>query len=377
MTNFDILCLSPSPWGEQVRRPQHLMRIAAKHHRVVVIEQAGTISADAPLVASPANPEAGIKVYRPAERATDRSRPSMRTSLRAILGAVDTSHLAIWIDHPRVCSLVPERDAPAIVWDLRDPASADAGTVACADLLLADGAAGYEASRRLHPRAYLFPHAVDVEHFARAKTRHRTPIDQSLIPAPRVGFWGTIDDRIDLRLVEALASRLPNVHFVMIGPVQGGPERLGSLRNLHWLGPRAYADLPDYAGGWNAAFLPFALNDATRFLSPPQIPEFLAAGRPIISTPLRDVQHPYGASGLVKVADTFDRFVAALQESFRGHCLEWLTLVDRYLRALSWESTWEGIEHLVNGTLRRRVPAQLPARSGERLALLTPAAVMH
>jgi glycosyltransferase involved in cell wall biosynthesis len=352
------------------------MRIAAKHHRVLVIERAGTITADAPLAAS-TTVEAGIKVYRPAERAPDRARPPMRTSLRAILGAVDTSHLAVWVDHPRVCSLVPKRESPVIIWDLRDPGTADAGTVACADLLLADGVAGYEASRRLHPRAYLFPHAVDVEHFARAKSPHRTPIDQSLIPAPRVGFWGTIDDRIDFGLLEALASRLPTVHFVIIGAVESGHERLGSMRNLHWLGPRAYADLPDYAGGWNAAFLPFALNEGTRFLSPPQIPEFLAAGRPIVSTPLRDVQHPYGASGLVKVADSIDGFVAALQESFRGHGVEWLTLVDRYLRALSWESTWEGIEHLVNGTLRRRIPVQPPAWSGERMATLTPAAVMH
>jgi len=376
LTNFDILCVSPTPWGERVRRPQHLMRVAARQHRVIVIEQAHNLSEDAPLVACSTTSD-GIKVYRPAERTWSSPRPRVRTSVRTILAGADPSHLAVWVDHPRALSLVPGGET-TVVCDLHDPGTADEGSLAGAELLLTDGSGGYEASRRLHPRAYLFPHAVDVEHFARARARHREPVDQSLIPGPRVGFWGTIDDRIDFGLVEGLASRMPNVHFVMIGPVErSGRERMGRLSNLHWLGSRSYADLPDYVGGWNAAFLPFARNDLTKFLSPPQIPEFLAAGRAIVSTPLRDVQHPYGASGLVKVADSLEGFVAAIQETFRGHCVEWLTTVDRYLRALSWEATWEGIEHLVNGALRRRATRPVPERRAERMGSLTPAVLMH
>jgi UDP-galactopyranose mutase len=284
----------------------------------------------------------------------------------------------MWLDHPRALSLVPQRAAPAVVCDLRQPADAGTALLDRADLLLTDGAGGFEASRHLHPRTYLFPHAVDVEHFSQARARRREPLDQAGIPGPRVGFWGTVDDRIDFQLLDALAARMPDVHFVMVGEVsRGGREPMSSRPNLHWLGSRPYADLPGYASGWSAAILPFARSEATRFLSPPQIPEFLAAGRTIVSTPLRDVMHPYGASGLVSVAETLEGFVAALESAFQGQSVQWLTTVDRYLRALSWESAWEGIEHLLNGVILRRDVASSGERREGRLPALIPAAVMH
>ena len=378
MRTFDILCLSPSTWGERVGRLQHLMRVAARHHRVLVLEQAGNVSEDAPLVSTPGREASGVRVFRPADRSWRVGTSRVRTSLRTILGSADTSRLMIWIDNPRVLSLLPSGAGSTLICDLKDPMQAAKATLARADLLLTSGSSAYQASRHLHPRTYLFPHAVDVEHFSRARTLHREPPDQAMIPGPRVGFWGTVDDRIDFELLEVLAVRMPNVHFVMLGPVErSGRERVMSRPNIHWLGSRSYADLPDYISGWSAALLPFASNDGTRFMSPPQIPEFLAAGRTVVSTSIRDVLHPYGASGLVKVADTVEGISAALETALRGQSAEWLTTVDRYLHALSWESTWEGIEHLVNRVLQQR--AELPAREGRMsgLASLTPASVMH
>ena len=378
MTNFDILCLTPSRWCERVRRMRHLMRVAARHHRVVVVEESDYLSEDTPLATSNAGGESGIRVYRPADRAWSMSRSPVRTSVRAILDAADPSHLTMWVESSRGLALVPSRNRPIVVCDLHAPARAGSDSLAVADLVLADGVGSYGAARQLHPRSYLFPHAVDVEHFSRARARHREPPDQAMIPGPRVGFWGTIDARIEFGLLEALAARMPQVHFVMIGPVErSGREGMRARANLHWLGSRAYADLPDYASGWSAAILPFARNDATRFLSPPQIPEFLAAGRSIVSTQLPDVVHPYGASGLVTVADTTEEFAKALEATFAGQRVEWLTTVDRYLRALSWESSWEGIEHLLNAELRRRTAASSIDRREERVRSLTPASILH
>ena len=378
MRNFDILCLSPATWGERIGRLQHLMHVAARHHRVLVVERAAALTEDAPLVAAPGREPSGIRIFRPADRSWRVGTMRVRTSLRTILGSADTSHLMAWIDSPRVLPLVPAGAAATLICDLRDPMQASTASLARADLLLTSGSGAYQASRHLHPRTYLFPNAVDVEHFSRARTRHQEPPDQAVIPGPRVGFWGTIDDRIDFHLLDALARRMPDVHFVMLGPVErSGRDRLLPHPNVHWLGSRAYADLPDYVSGWSAAILPYVRNDATRFMSPPQIPEFLAAGRTVVSTSVRDVLHPYGASGLVKVADTVEGFAAALESAFRGQSLEWQTTVDRYLRALSWESTWEGIEHLVNRVLQQR--AEAPAGEGRSgtLAALTPASVMH
>jgi len=354
------------------------MGVATRHHRVLVVEQAANLSEDAPLVAAPERGTSGVRVFRPADRSWQPGTPRVRISLRTILGSADRSRLMMWIDSARMLRLVPSDAGSTLICDLRDPMQAATATLSRADLLLTSGSSAYQAARDLHPHTYLFPHAVDVDHFSRARLRHREPPDQARIPGPRVGFWGTVDERIDFDLLDALATRMPHVHFVMLGPVEhGGRGRGHSRANVHWLGSRSYVDLPDYISGWSAALLPFARNDATRFMSPPQIPEFLAAGRTVVSTSVRDVQHPYGASGLVKVADTVEGIAATLDGALRGQSAEWLTTVDRYLSALSWESTWEGIAHLVNRVFQRR--AEAPAVEGRKIGLtsLTPASVMH
>jgi UDP-galactopyranose mutase len=354
------------------------MRVAARHHRVLVVEQAANLSEDAPLIATPGRDASGLRVFRPADRSWRLGATRVRTSLRTIFGSTDSSRIIVWMDNPRMLALVPATSTAPLICDLRDPMQAETAALSRADLLFTAGSGIYQASRHLHPRTYLFPHAVDVDHFSRARTRHREPPDQAMIPGPRVGFWGTVDERIDFDLLDALARRMPHVHFVMLGPVErDGREHVLSRSNVHWLGARAYGDLPDYVSGWSAALLPFARNEATRFMSPPQIPEFLAAGRTVVSTSVRDVLHPYGASGLVRIADTVEGLAAALEAAFRGQSVEWQTTVDRYLRALSWDSTWEGIEHLVNRVLQQR--AEAPAAEGRRGALrrLAPAGLMH
>ena len=111
---------------------------------------------------------------------------------------------------------------------------------------------------------------------------------------------------MDVKLVDELARARPDVHFVLIGPVvKIDPAELPRYPNIHWLGGRDYKQLPDYMSGWDAAFMPFALNESTRFISPTKTPEFLAAGLPVCSTPITDVVSPYGDLGLVAIGITF------------------------------------------------------------------------
>src|SRR5690606_8637424 len=109
-----------------------------------------------------------------------------------------------------------------------------------------------------------------------------------------------IDERMDVELVRQTAEMRPDWHFVMIGPVvKIEPEALPRLANIHWLGAKPYSDLPQYLAGWDVGFMPFAINEATRFISPTKTPEFLAAGLPVVSTAITDVVNPYGKNGLV------------------------------------------------------------------------------
>ena len=149
-----------------------------------------------------------------------------------------------------------------------------------------------------------------------------------------------IDERLDVDLVAKAANAMPDVHFVMIGPVvKIDPLGLPKAANLHWLGGKEYADLPRYLRHWDAGWMPFALNAATRYISPTKTPEFLAAGVPLVSTAIVDVVRTYGAEGLVDIVDAED-VEAKLRSVLARPRDVLLTQVDAYLIDMSWEKTW-------------------------------------
>jgi UDP-galactopyranose mutase len=218
-----------------------------------------------------------------------------------------------------------------------------------ADLVFSGGRSLYRAKRSQHGNCHLFPSSVDFAHFSRARTETREPLDQREIPYPRVGFAGVVDERMDLALVAELAALRPDLQLIFIGPVvKVDPERLPRPPNIHWLGQRDYAALPDYFSGWDAAFMPFALNQATRFISPTKTPEFLAAGLAVCSTPIADVITPYGLLGLVEIATDAEGVAAKLDFLIaRTDASEWLARVDEHLRGMSWDDTWSRMRALM------------------------------
>ena len=233
-----------------------------------------------------------------------------------------------------------------------------------ADLVLTGGRSLYEAKRSLHGNVHECPSSVDVAHFARARTAVRDPSDQLDIARPRIGFFGVIDERLDRDLLAGVAERRPDWHFVMVGPVAKiRPADLPACKNIHYLGPKAYADLPNYIAGWDVAMLPFARNDATRFISPTKTPEYLAAGKPVVSTSISDVVRPYGDERLARIADTPDDFVDAIRAALAERTADWLPQADAFLAGTSWDATWAAIADRVRAVVRSR-PAALDARHG-------------
>jgi hypothetical protein len=176
-----------------------------------------------------------------------------------------------------------------------------------------------------------------------------------------------IDERIDLELVGAVASARPDVQIVLVGPIAKiDPAQVPDAPNIHLLGMKAYAELPAYLAGWDIGWMPFARNDATRYISPTKTPEYLAAGLPVISTSIHDVVEPYGQEGLVAIADTRDDTVAAIDAMLGGERPS-IEQVDGFLASRSWDQTWTGMAELVDEHVRdRSVPARRQMR--ERLA---------
>ena len=161
---------------------------------------------------------------------------------------------------------------------------------------------------------------------------------------------------MDIDLIAEVAAQRSDWHFVMIGPVvKIDPDMLPRLHNIHYLGGKSYQELPSYLAGWDIAMIPFALNESTKFISPTKTPEYLSAGRPVISTSITDVVNPYGINGLVSIADTPEEFIArAESELGQTDKSKWLDKVDSFLADNSWDNTWKKMLHHIATTYNEK-----------------------
>ena len=194
------------------------------------------------------------------------------------------------------------------------------------------------------------------------------PADQEDLPKPRLGFYGVIDERFDIELLDKAAAMRPDWTFVMVGPVvKISEEELPRRHNICYLGSKTYEQLPAYLSGWDVALMPFAMNESTEFISPTKTPEYLAGGKPVVSTPIRDVVRTYGDLEGVQIAATAEEFVEACEKALElSHNREsgWLAEADLMLSATSWDTTQARMAGLVAellGTREANAPALLVA----------------
>lgn len=291
--------------------------------------------------------------------------PIQRALLERFLREREVHRPLAWFYTPMALPLIANIDAPLVVYDCMDELSAFRGApprlverekqlFARANLVFTGGQSLFEAKRAQHAAIFPFPSSVDAAHFRAARTPGQEPDDQRDIGRPRLGFFGVLDERLDVELLGSLARARPNYEFVMIGPiVKISDSDLPRLPNIHYLGPKSYADLPAYIAGWQAALMPFALNEATRFISPTKTLEYMAAGKPIVSTAIRDVVSPYGEAGLVRIADAAS-FPAAVDAALATDSASHQQACDQALEKTSWERTWAAMNELIARVARNR-----------------------
>ena len=235
-----------------------------------------------------------------------------------------------------------------------------------ADLVFTGGHTLYEAKREQHPDAHPFPSSIDKAHFGQARGPLVEPADQAGIAHPRIGFFGVVDERLDIELLRELSQNHPEWQFVIIGPVvKIDPATLPRTPNVHYLGGKDYKELPAYLKGWDVATLLFADNESTKFISPTKTPEYLAAGNPVVSTPIRDVIRPYGDLQLVHIAGNAADFGKAIATALTQRTdADWQQRTDDYLATISWDQTWQ---HMV-ALMQQRLAAKTPDAATTTLA---------
>jgi glycosyltransferase involved in cell wall biosynthesis len=214
-----------------------------------------------------------------------------------------------------------------------------------ADVVFTGGRRLYEAKRQHNPNCHFYGCGVDVAHFSRARQADTAvPPDLAALPKPVLGYFGVIDERIDYDLIAALADAHPNWSIAMVGPVLKVDENsLPRRQNIHWLGRRAYEELPACAKAFDVCLMPFALNEATEYINPTKSLEYMATERPIVSSAVPDVVSNFGT--VVKVARTPEEFIELCRAAIEAVDQEAL---QRGL-AMAHENTWENIVAQLEG----------------------------
>lgn len=361
---MDLICFCHLRWDFVYQRPQHLMSRFAKINRVFLIEEPlfDATHTNYMVISSKENLTVAIPHFKK-DLPEKEIIAQQITWLKDILEEESVTDYFIWYYSPMALPLGSAFNPQFIVYDCMDELSLFKDAPALlrvrekemfkkADLVFTGGHNLYNAKKDAHHNIYPFPSSIDKEHFAQARHLTEDPLDQAEIPHPRLGFFGVIDERFDVDLISQVAKRMPDWHFVMIGPIiKIDPKHLPKLENIHYLGGKHYDELPKYLAGWEIALIPFARNNATKYISPTKTPEYLAAGKPVISTSIVDVVNPYGKDNLVQIADTPDDFITAAQfELTRTDREDWLAQVDEFLLNNSWDNTWSQMNQLITLT---------------------------
>lgn len=365
--NMDLICFSHLRWNFVYQRPQHLMSRFAKQRRVFFFEE--------PVYDAPSqyneildDPLSGICVVTPHISSDTENVPAALGHLLDMFMASRKINTYItWYYTPLSFAFSAHLKPALLVYDCMDELSSfkfaapelknwEQKLFANADIVFTGGMHLYDAKKKFHSNIYGVPSGIDVKHFIQARKFTKDTIDQAYIPHPRIGFYGVIDERFNVELLRSVAELRPDWHFVIIGPTAKiDPVSLPTNRNIHFLGMRDYNALPEYLAGWDVAMMPFELNDATKYISPTKTPEFLAAGKPVVSTSIHDVVHPYGDKKLVSIADTPDEFVAAIgQYLSTERSTDWLHEVDDLLKTMSWDDIWKRMDELMTKTINSK-----------------------
>lgn len=364
-TKPDLICFSHLRWNFVYQRPQHLLSRFAKHFRVFYIEEP-FIDSEKNFLEIISNKE-NVSVIIP-HLSKNLCDSEIITKQKELLSELfidyNITNYLFWYYTPLALQISDHFAPDLIIYDCMDELSAfknapialkekEKELMQKADIVFTGGNSLYEAKKHRHKNIYSFPSSIDKEHFHQARFITTDPHDQAAIPHPRIGFFGVIDERMNIELLDKIAVLKPEWHFVIIGPVvKIDPAVLPVHNNVHYLGGKSYNDLPFYLSGWDIAMMPFAINESTTFISPTKTPEYLAAGKPVISTSIKDVVNPYGVKGLVCIADTSGDFVDGIEKELQTSDRKaWQVAVDAFLSENSWDQTWEKMMYHINNAL--------------------------
>jgi UDP-galactopyranose mutase len=353
-------------WDGVRQRPHHILSRLAERVPVVVVEEPFVIDAEE---RDELLHDAGVTIVRPVRKPLKDGPYVDPRAVETARGLIGDARALVWLYQPLMLALADAFEGP-LVYDCMDDLAAFAFAPpqlrACerallerADCVFCGGRTLFETRRRFGEKVRFVPSGVEFERFAAARKLAPHPAVAAL-PRPRWGYVGVIDERLDYALLDTLADAEENPQIVMIGPVAKVDARLLPRRaNVHFTGKQPYASLPSMLAGLDLGLMPFARDDSTRAISPTKTLEYLAAGLPVVTTPIADVVADYGEVVIVAESSRFVRACAGLADgrAFPATASAGAERARRSARGieLAREYSWESIVHRMWSEIEERL----------------------
>lgn len=346
---YDMIVFCHLRWDFVYQRPQHLISRLAKNHKILVVEEPVQTKLNGKGPFEIREIRSNLHVCQPPVNEIEAIGPYLRKRLHS------KSFEIGWFYSPAFVSVLEHIDFDTVVYDCMDELSLFRGApkklieqenqlLQAADAVFTGGKSLYESKSQKHHNVFCFPSSVDMDHFS--NTDVEKPEDMRHIPSPIVGYYGVIDERIDLDLLQKTAKMSPEVSFVMVGPLcKISDADLPKAKNIYYLGMKSYEELPAYLNYFDIAMMPFALNDATKYISPTKTLEYMSASKPIISTKIKDVVRDY--SDCIMLVDTAEDFHNAVQNPNTRFQKRYNEILEK----TSWDTTAEKMSTIIEKIL--------------------------
>ncbi|MBK8020797.1 MAG: glycosyltransferase [Chloroflexi bacterium] len=373
---MDLVCISHLRWDFVWQRPQHLLSRLARHYRVFFVEEPVALTgAKEPRLVVRHQPHdvTVVNLLQPVEE--DRwighndplTAETYQELLRDYLRQQGSDERLMWLYTPMAWHFAEAIPHRTLIYDVMDELSAfkgaspllrdyDKRALSEADIVFTGGLSLYRSRQNSNPNTHLFPSGVEIEHFARAAQREDfpRPADLADVQGPVLGYYGVIDERMDLPLLAQMAEARPDWQIVLIGPVvKIDPSSLPQAPNLHYLGMKDYQALPAYLAHFDVALIPFAINESTRYLSPTKTLEYMAAHKPVVSTPIEDVVALYGQ--VVHVGCDAETFIARVEAALTSDPAARRTQEQKLLAQHTWDGIVQRMQTILHQTTQRKL----------------------
>ena len=386
---YGIVVFSHLRWGFVWQRPQQFLSRFAKKHQILFIEEPFF---DRPLGAEPDvtfhRVMPNVTVVTPHVDSSWNRNPKLPQKLREFTQqAIRHMNQNSEFDRPLLWYYSPMDSSwslgyienRGVIYDAMDELSQFSGApralidnearlMEYADVVFTGG---YELSlkkKQRHDNVQFFGCGVEFDHFAQAQDPSTIiPPDIDFMARPILGWFGVVDERVDYNLVGEMARMKPGWSFAMVGPVvKVDPNLLPHFPNLYFLGGRDYSVLPNYCRAFDICMMPFALNAATEYINPTKALEYFATGRPVISTPVKDVVRQHG--DLVEIVKTPAEFVRAAERLLGDPPRDRIERAVEKARRSSWESVVQNMQDLIKEAIGKK-----DRRSARKIAPLAEA----